>query len=131
MYSTRPEPGLGARLHAAVEKVAARVPVVRQRIGAAQHEQRAVPHVVDVVDPGRWRIQRVALEDLGAHHEHQRDDQLRGGLAHQGAESVGGVEQSLRVHRGTGTQSRRQAHHPKASGWRAGSDMARGYFFAK
>ena len=41
------ERGLGARPHRAVEEVAADMGVLRQRVGAAQHEQRAVQHVVE------------------------------------------------------------------------------------
>ena len=60
------ERGLRARPHRAVEEVAAHMGVLRQRVGAAQHEQRAVQHVVEIEDPGRRRVQDVALEDLDA-----------------------------------------------------------------
>ena len=92
------EPGLRARLEAAVEEVASHMAVVRQGVGAAHHEQRAVHHVVDVVDPCRRRVQRIALEDLGADHQHQGDDQPSEGLADEGAEPVDGVEEALGVH---------------------------------
>ena len=60
------ERGLRARPHRAVEKIAADMGVLRQRVGAAQHEQRAVQHVVEIEDPGGRRVQDVALEDFDA-----------------------------------------------------------------
>ena len=92
------EQRLGARPHRAVEEVAAHMGVLRQRIGAAQHEQRAVEHVVEVEDPGRRRVEQVALEDLQADHRHQGDDQPGGGLADPGADAVDGVEEAFDRH---------------------------------
>ena len=92
------EPRLRARPHRAVEKVAAHMGVLRQRIGAAQHEQRAVQHVLGVEDPGRRRVQEVALEDLDADHGHQHDDQPGEGLADPGADAVDRIEEALDIH---------------------------------
>ena len=82
------EPGLHPRPHRAVEKITAHMRVLCQRVGAAQHEQRAVKHVVGVEDPGRRRVQDVALEHLDADQRHQADDQPRRRLADPGADGV-------------------------------------------
>ena len=72
--------------------------VLRQRVGAAQHEQRPVQHVVEVEDPGGRRVHEVALEDFDAHHGHQRDDQPGRGLADPGADAVDRVQKPLDAH---------------------------------
>ena len=88
---------LGARPHRAVEEVAAHVGVLRQRIGAAQHEQRAVQHVVEVEDPRRRRVQDVALEDFDADDDISSDDQPGRGLADPGADAVDRVQETFDV----------------------------------
>ena len=92
------ERGLRARPHRAVEEVAADVGVLRQRVGPAEHEQRAVEHVVEVEDPRRRRVHDVALEDFDAHDGHQRDDQPGRGLADPGADAVDRVQKPLDAH---------------------------------
>ena len=82
------EGGLRPRPHRAVEEIAAHVGVLRQGVGPGQHEQRAVEHVVGVVDPCRRRVQDVALEDLDAHLGRQHDDEPGRSLAHPGADGV-------------------------------------------
>jgi hypothetical protein len=51
------------------------VGVLRQRVGAAEHEQCAVNDVVGIEDPRRRHVHYVALEDLNADDGHQEDDQ--------------------------------------------------------
>src|SRR5438132_561981 len=87
-----------ARFHRAVEEVAAHVRVLRERIGAGHHEERAVQHVVEVEDPCRGRVEDVALEDLDAHREHQDHDQPGDGLADPGADVVRGDQDALDSH---------------------------------
>ena len=60
------EAGLRARPHRAVEEIAAYVRVLRQRVGAGEHEQGAVEHVAGVEHPGRRHVEGIALEDLDA-----------------------------------------------------------------
>ncbi len=115
------ERGLGARPHRRVEKVAADMGVLRQRIGAADHEQRAVQHVGRVEDPGRRHVENIALENLGADQHHQSHDQPGGGLAEPSADAVDGVQETLRVHGVSGPPVERgrqnnnadnRKHHP-------------------
>ena len=91
---------LGARAHRAVEEVAAHMGVLRQRVGAAQHEQRAVQHVVEVEDPRRRRVHDVALEDFEADDAHQQDDEPRRGLADPRADAVDRVQETFNCHWG-------------------------------
>ena len=108
-------------LNRAVEKVAADVRVLRQRVGAAHHEQRAVEHVVDVVDERRRRVQDVALEDLDADDEHQSDDQPGRRLSGPGADAIGDVQETLRIHRTVARPiqyPQKTKHHPgRRPGW--------------
>jgi hypothetical protein len=69
-----------------------------QGVGPAQHEQRAVQHVVEVEDPGGGSVQDVALEDLDRHHEGEGDDQPGEDLARPVADLVDDVEESLGAH---------------------------------
>ena len=72
--------------------------ILRQRIGAGQHEQRAVKHVIEVEYPRRGRIQYVTLEDLDTDDGHQRDDQPSRSLADPSADAVNGVQDALDAH---------------------------------
>src|SRR6516225_875332 len=72
--------------------------VLRQCVGAGQHEQRAVKHIIEVEYPCRGRIQDIALEDLPADDGHQRDDQPGRGLSDPGADAINCVEETLDVH---------------------------------
>src|SRR5262245_16379863 len=92
------ETSLHPRPHRTVEKIAADVGILRERVGAGQHEQRAVEHVIEVEDPRRRRIQDVALEDLDTDDAHQRDDQPRRSLADPSADTVNRVQDALDVH---------------------------------
>jgi hypothetical protein len=92
------EAGLHPRPHRAVKKVAADVRVLRQTIGAAEHEQRAVQHVVGVEDPSRRRVQDIALEHFDADDGHQNDDQPGEGLANPRADAIDRVQKALNVH---------------------------------
>ena len=69
--------------------------VLREGIGAAHHEQRAVEHVIGVKTPGGRRVEDVALEHLDAHRRHQHDDQPGGRLAAPGADAVSQQENTL------------------------------------
>ena len=111
------ERGLHARPHRAVEEVAANVGVLRQRVGAAQHEQRAVQHVVEIEDPGRRRIHDVALEDFDADDRHQDDDQPGRGLADPCADAVNRVQERFGRSCIAAAYARSQCktkHHPVA-----------------
>jgi hypothetical protein len=92
------ERGLHSRPHRAVEKIAADMGILRQRVGASDHEQCAVQHVRGVEDPCRRHVENVALEYFGADQNHQPHDQPRRGLAGPGADAVNGVQKALRVH---------------------------------
>ncbi|MNN61134.1 hypothetical protein D3C81_1763580 [compost metagenome] len=59
-----------------------------QRVGASQHEQRAVEHVAHVEHPRMGRTQRVAGKNLVADDQCQHDDQPRRRLADEGADPV-------------------------------------------
>src|SRR5258705_1755946 len=72
--------------------------VLRQRVGAAQHEEGAVQHVVQVEDPGRRHVHDVALEHLDADGTHQHDHQPGGSLADPGADAVDRVQETLDAH---------------------------------
>src|SRR4030095_7442740 len=85
------EPGLRTGSHGAVEEVAADVRVLRQRIGAGQHEQRAVQHLLRVEDPCRLRVQKIPLEDLNTDYGHQSDNQPGCQFADPGADAVDGI----------------------------------------
>ena len=80
--------GLGARRPGAIEEVAAHVAVARQRIGAGQHEQRAVEHVAGVERPLGRRQEQVAHEHFVAGGEGENEDAPAGGLADPGADLV-------------------------------------------
>jgi hypothetical protein len=82
--------------------------VLRQRVGAAKHEQRPIQHVVEVEDPRRRHIHDVAFEHFDADGAHQNDHQPRGGLADPGADAVDGVQDTLDAHgvRPFGTRDR-------------------------
>jgi hypothetical protein len=96
------ERGLRARPHRRVEEVTADMGVLRQGVGAGDHEQRAVQHVGGVEDPRRRHVEDVALEHLGADQRHQPDDQPRGGFAKPGADAVDRMQKPLRVHESSG-----------------------------
>ena len=96
---------LGARLPQPVDEVGAHVPVLRQRVGARHHEERAVHDVGDVERPGGRGAQRVADEDLVADPEGHQQDQPREGVAEPGRELVGELDVSL--HRTPRSASRR------------------------
>src|SRR5262249_10294488 len=81
-----------------VEKIAADMGILRERVSTGQHEQRAVEHVIEVEDPRRRRIQDVAFEDLDTDDAHQRDDQPRRSLADPSADTVNRVQDALAVH---------------------------------
>ncbi len=92
------EPGLRPRAHRAVEKIAADMRVLCQRVRTGKHEQRAVQHVVEVEDPRRRRVHDVALEHFDADSAHQNDDQPGGSLANPRADAVDGVQETLNAH---------------------------------
>ena len=89
---------LRARPQVDVHEVRAHVPGLRQGVGAAHHEQRAVQHVVEVEDPGRRGVEDVALEDLDGDHEGQGDDQPGEGLARPVADLVDGADETSGRH---------------------------------
>src|SRR5688572_31649533 len=60
-------------LFRSVQEVAAHMRVLRQRVGAGEHERRAVQHVFKVEDPCCGRAEDVALEDFDNNHDHQHD----------------------------------------------------------
>jgi hypothetical protein len=92
------ERGLGARLHVAIQEVAANMPVLRQRVGAAHHEQRTVDDVIDVEDPRRRCVQDVALEHFDADNEREDEDQPGKELARPIAELVYTAQEALDCH---------------------------------
>src|SRR5262245_32415441 len=92
------EAGLKSRPHRTIEEVAAHMGVLRQRVSAGEHEQRAVKHVVEVEYPCRGRVQDVALEHLNTDDGHQCHDQPRRGLSDPGADAVDRVQDALDVH---------------------------------
>ena len=72
--------------------------VLGQRIGPAQHERRAVQHIVGVEDPRRRHVHDVALEDFDANNGHQRDNQPGRSLTNPCADAVDRVQKTLDVH---------------------------------
>src|SRR5262249_18835588 len=92
------EAGLHPWPHRTVEKTAANMGVLRQRVCAGQHKQRAVKHVIEIEYPCRGRVQDVALEDFDTHDGHQRDDQPSCGLADPRADAVNRVQDALNAH---------------------------------
>ena len=89
---------MGARTHRAVEEVAADMRILRQRIGAGEHEQRSIEHVVEIEDPRRRGVKQIALDHLDAHDRHQHKDQPGRGLAKKGADAVDRVQKPLCRH---------------------------------
>src|SRR5262249_365416 len=55
-------------------------------------------HVAQVKDPCRRRAKNVALEDLDAHHGHQRDNEPSRGLADPRADGIDRVQEGLDAH---------------------------------
>src|SRR4051794_3674888 len=90
--------GLQAWPHRTVKKITADMPVLRERVGAAHHEQGSVEHVGGVENPGRRRVQNVALEDLDADHGGQDDDQPGKCLAAPSANVVDEKKETLDWH---------------------------------
>ena len=88
--------------------------VLRQCVGAAEHEQRAVQHVVEIEDPRGRRVQGVALQDLDADDRHQEHDQPGEGFADPGADAVDGVQDRLDVHSGLPQLDVNEAGNDKA-----------------
>jgi hypothetical protein len=86
---------LQARREEAVQHVAADVAVLRQRIGARHHEQRAVHHDHRVKRPRVRRSERVAREHFPGDEQGQRDDQPGKDLPDHGAHLVDEEEESL------------------------------------
>src|SRR5687768_12899675 len=84
------------------------MPAERERVSAAHHEQRAIKHVVQIENPGRWRIQDVALEYLYGNHEGRGDDQPRESFARPVTDLIDGMDQALCVHR---TQNQPAIYH--------------------
>ena len=91
---------LRARPHRAVEKIAAYMGVLRQRVGAGQHEHAAVEHVARIEDPCRRHVHDVTLEYLDADKRHEPDDEPRRGLADPCADAVDRMQNLLDVHVG-------------------------------
>src|SRR5688572_130098 len=85
------------------------MPAERERVSAAHHEQRAIKHVVQIEDPGRWRVEDVALEDLYGNHEGRCDDQPRESFARPVTDQIDGMEQALGVH----WYAKRASHLPQ------------------
>ena len=92
------EPGLCARPHRAVEKVAAHMGILRQRVGSGEHEQRTVEHVAGVENPRGRHVHDVALEDLDADEHHQADDEPSRSLADPCADCIDPWQKTLDVH---------------------------------
>src|SRR5215217_3638267 len=90
---------LGSRPHRAVEKIAAHVGVLGQRVGAGEHEQRAVKHIAGVKYPGRRHVHHVALDDLDTDKGHQPDNEPCSSLADPRADAVDHVQELLDIHR--------------------------------
>src|SRR6266545_426157 len=113
---------LAARLHIYVDEVGAHVRGQSERVGAAHHEERAVEHVVEVEDPGRRRVQDVALEDLDTDDEGQGHDQPGEGFARPVADLVDRMEHTPGVHwfdKLTTSRRTKAASHTVDTGWLA------------
>jgi hypothetical protein len=80
---------------AAVQDVAAHVPVLGQRVGARHHEQRAVHHDLHVERPGVGAVHDVAGEHLESDQPGERHDQPGEGLARERRDAVDGEEKLL------------------------------------
>jgi len=74
------------------------MPVLRQRVGSSEHEQRAVEHIAGIEYPRRRHVQDIALEDFDADERHQPDDEPCRGLAHPHADAIDRVQNMLDVH---------------------------------
>ncbi len=79
---------LRARTEKAVQHVTAHVAVLRQRVGARQHEQRAVQHDLHVQRPGVRLVQDVARVHLPGDQRGERDDQPGKQVSHEGRQLV-------------------------------------------
>ena len=97
-YNTMIERGLHARPHRAVKEVATDMGILCQRIGPAEHERRAVQHIIEVEDPCRRHVHDVALEDFEADDGHQHDNQPSRSLADPRADFVNDQKKFLDRH---------------------------------
>src|SRR5215468_12499852 len=85
--------------------------VLRQRIGAAHHEQRAIKHVFKVEDPGRRGVQDVAFENFDTNDRHQHDEEPGKYFPNPGAEPIDLMKDALNVHC-CGSPLGTTKHHP-------------------